>query len=209
MQRQRAVFYAYDDHAPILAPLQGAPHIKQHTQGKPWASMFSSPFGAQIPSANLNAFCTLLSLFLWFALALAFGRLWWWGVRFGGMTWLLMMLRWPGCRIRMALMRRRIRGMIGPSYFACWGGPLLVRRVLMGGGLDCSSRSFVLSRASLSRVPPVLRRGNLSRWCLVLRRVRLSRGFVVLRRVRLRCRFLAVRRGNLISSRCPFLVSGD
>jgi hypothetical protein len=50
MQRQRAVFYAYDDHAPILAPLQGAPHIKQHTQGKPWASMFSSPFGAQIPS---------------------------------------------------------------------------------------------------------------------------------------------------------------
>jgi hypothetical protein len=170
-------------------------------------AMLSRPFN----SRERDTFRTsLLSLFLWFALALAFGRLWWWGVRLGGMTrLLLMMLWWPGCRIRIALVRRVIRRMISPRYFVCWGGPLLVRRVLMGGGLDCSSRSFVLSRASLSRVPPVLRRGNLSRWCLVLRRVRLSRGFVVLRRVRLRCRFLAVRRGNLISSRCPFLVSGD
>jgi hypothetical protein len=104
-------------------------------------------------------------------------------------------------------MLRVARRMTSPRYLVCRGSPLLVHRVLMGTGLDGRSLSFVLSRASLSRVPSVLRRGNLSRWLLVLRRVRLSRGAVALKRGRLRRRFRVVRRGNLISSRCLFLVS--
>jgi hypothetical protein len=167
-----------------------------------------TPFSA----GKRDAFRTsILSLFLWFALALALGRFWWWGVRLGGVTGLLMMLRWPGRSSRVALVRGVIRGlfrgMISLRWFVCRSGPVLVHRVLMGLGLDGSSLSLALHRGSLRRVPPMPGRGNLSPRLLVLLRGSLSGGFVAWLRVRLRRGFLAVRRGSLIPSRGPVLVS--
>jgi hypothetical protein len=43
-----------------LTPLQGAPHTVVVSQGKPWA-VFSSPFGAQIPSRSSKLDITLVT----------------------------------------------------------------------------------------------------------------------------------------------------